>query len=175
MGIRSFLRTRALKKLGASNSGSEGYPGFAAVENIAICSDWKEGDNSRVDQLISELEAKGKKVFVIVYVPLRSKQMNQIPKLSWFCKDHVNWLGKPRTKSVEEFLSRDYGAYIDLNESEGSPADFISATVRAQLKISSSFKEFMDFDLALDLSAKKSESPFKQLMYYLEFINNDKK
>lgn len=176
MGIKTFIRNYKLNKLRSSVSKASNYEGFDKVKKIGICFERNKNSKS-VLAYADKLRQLGKEISLLEYIPMKNKEMEkeavETPQ-AWFGKSHIGFSGEPTNADVSSFLSNDYGIYIDLTPSELHPVDYISLKVKAALKVGNAKRADLAYDLMLSIDENDNfDSVFKELDYYLNFINQN--
>ncbi|MGB0176642.1 MAG: DUF6913 domain-containing protein [Owenweeksia sp.] len=172
MSIRERLRAYALRQGFNESFQAHDYPGFKLLQRVGIA--FQAGPHEQaVLNYARELRNKGKEVHLIGFVPKRRRDIEGIPSYPWICRSDVNWLGIPKGKEVNDFLSLHFGVFIEIITAESHPMDFISSRVAADFKIGFADREELGFDLSLQMIERSpAEAAFKEIDYYLNFINN---
>ncbi len=177
MGLKSTLRKFQLKKLINNPIKTKLYKGFDSIEWIGIS---YERSNSKDDILkyAARMKSAGKKVQLLEYIPFTQKEIEKkgiATEGLWFCKSDLSFSGNPNNANVEKFLKQGMDVYLDLNSKAQHPLDFISLKAKSSLKAGSSLKEDLSMDLMLSITENNNfEQLFKELDYYLNFINQKK-
>lgn len=178
MGLKNTLRNYQLNKLIKNLRQSSTYNGFDSIETIGICFE-RSNNNQVIFNYKSKMEGLGKKVVLLEYLPFTKKELEKKSTNTeglWFCKSDLKYSGLPSNTSIESFLSESYDVLLDLNSKEHHPNEFISLKAKASLKAGSSERADLPFDLMLRISEKDNfDGLFKELDYYLNFINQKKK
>lgn len=176
MGLKSSIRTFLLKKSKYTNK--KPFIGFKRAETIGICFQTVI-DKRAIEEYQKKLLKDGKLVKLLEYVPKRKKEIeNEGLRFDslWFCKSDVNWMGNPKNEDVQRFLSNHFDVYIDLVNEEEHPVDFITTQAKSSFKIGAGLKSIINFDLSIKLKEKSDlEQTFKEIDYYLNFINQTQK
>lgn len=149
----------------------EEYPGFNAVEKIAIAFESGEA-NGQILKFAAQLRKMNKEVHLLGYVPKKLKELKEPPVFDFFSLNDLNWYGKPKSDDVTNFLKPHYGVYISLNKRAGSPLEFISAAIGSDFNISLKSADYTRFDLIVGLDKENNyEKLFEEILFYLNFIN----
>ena len=174
MGMKTRFRNYQINKLKKNPAKAKSYSGFAAVRTIGI-SFANQKFRDEIQDYKRKMEGLGKQVSIIEYIPFKRKEIekkNIYTPEQWYCKSDLNYSGVPTNAHVQSFLQREYDVYLDLNEEEEHPNDFISLKLKASLKAGNSNRQDLGLDLAFSISEKDNlQHFFKQLDYYLNFIN----
>lgn len=171
MTIKQRLRNYSLNKLLKQFPANGSYLGFKAIKTVAIV--YEQGAATKdVQAFAKKLSDEGKKVEALMFIPKKRKDITDHQPHNFFCKDDLNWVGKPKQEGVSDFTSAQYDVLITLNDKEVSPVQFITLSSKASFTIGLSSSHLS----VLDLQVSKPEgddytSVFKEIDYYLRFIN----
>ena len=173
--FKGFVRKYKLSKILDQTTTNLEYKGFGQVKTVGIC--FKHGKlNNEIITYSDGLRKLGKEVHLLEYIPKRARDIEkegiQTP-YPWFCKNNVNRYGQPSGKSVNDFTSTHYGVYLDLINEEEHPVDFITAKVNADFKIGSNIRPDLKYNMLMAFKDDNFTAIFKEIDYYLNFINQN--
>lgn len=171
MGLKQRLRNYSLKKLEKQFGDNSNYSGFSKIKRIAIVFEQSESAERAVSDFVKKLTSEGKQLNMLTYIPKKRKEILEYKAFDYFCKDDVNWYGKPKPEAVSGFTKEQYDVLITLND-KTSPVQFITLSTKADFTVGLSSSDLS----VLDLQVAKPEngdyaSVFKEVDYYLRFIN----
>lgn len=147
------------------------YPGFEKLKTIAIVFESGKQDDT-VKQFARQMEAAGKEVKLLGYIPKKRKEIQTPPDFNHFTKDEVSWFGKPKSEDVKQFLEGTYQVFITLNEREESPIQFVTVAAKADFVVGLSNGKVARIALLVGSGESHDyKTVFKEVEYYLRFIN----
>lgn len=171
MTIKQRIRNYFLKKVGKNSDASSVYPGFASVKKLAIVFE-KGGADQAVLDFVKKLKAEGKDVELLAYIPRKRKEITEQQSYEYFCKDEVNWYGKPSAEVLSAFTKQDFDVLISLNDKVESPIQFLTMAGKANFTIGLKSSGLKILDLQVARPDGDDFSPvFKEIDFYLRFIN----
>ncbi len=165
------IRDYALQKSRNISYRPADYPGFEKFKTMAIV--FESGkQNSIIQDFARQMEAAGKEVQLLGYIPQKRKEILEPPAFDYFTKSEINWFGKPKSEEVTQFLNGTYQVFITLNESEESPVQFITVAAKADFVVGLSNGKVARIDLLVGAGKTHDyKAVFKEVEYYLKFIN----
>ncbi len=133
-----------------------------------------ENDYSRAASLIRHLQAQGKMVKSIGFVPLKELPHYTPMKLNFdfvSLKD-LNWYRKPKGQFVSDFIKQEFDILIDLNLTGIDSMRYIVSLSRAKFKIGRYTDDHKDiYDFMLEGIEDNQVSLFiKEVLHYLEMF-----
>lgn len=178
MGFKSKIRNYQIKKLKANSSKSNPYHGFDSIKTMGIIFE-RSNAKDVILEYGKKMESLGKKVVLLEFLPFTKKEIEKkeiSAKGLWYCKSDLKFSGQASNSNIDKFLNEDYQVHLDLNTKPEHPNDFISLKTNANLKAGGNLKDGLSLDLMLNISEKDNfDGLFKELDYYLNFINQKKK
>ena len=148
------------------------YPGFDRVKNMAIAFEAGQYDQ-QILNFAKQMEQSGKQVHLLGYIPKKRKEVTEFPSYNHFTKTELNWYGKPKSEDVKEFLKPHYGVYSSLNTKNDNPLEFVTAGIGADFSVGLRIPCFTRFDLVLEQQDEDLQKVFREIEYYLNFINKE--
>lgn len=174
MSIKKRFRTYSLKKAVRSVNQRVEYPGYGNLRSIVLVFDASK-EVEEVLELVRKLEADGKEVQLQAYIPRKGKEITEKPEYPYFCKDDINWYGRPSAQVLKTLKDNQAEVYISLNRQQSSPLQFISALFSGIFTIGIRESGVKLFDLNLGIAEDTSMRQIvDEIYYYLQFINNSK-
>ncbi len=148
------------------------YPGFEKLKTMAIVFESGKQDGA-IQDFAKRMQAAGKEVKLLGYIPQKRKEIQTPPDFSHFTKDEVSWYGKPKSDDVKQLLEGTYQVFITLNEKEESPVQFVTVAAKADFVVGLSNGKVARIDLLVGSGESHDyKAVFKEVEYYLKFINN---
>jgi len=95
-------------------------------------------------------------------------------EFDYFTREQLNWYGKPKGNTVDNFVVNDYDILIDFSEGDCLPLKYILAQSKARFKVGK-YREGNEeaYDLMIHTGKKSSfENYIKQINHFLSAINN---
>ncbi|WP_417603753.1 DUF6913 domain-containing protein [Owenweeksia hongkongensis] len=171
MTLKQRIRNYSLKKLGKNAGANAAYPGFISVKRFAIVFEKGAADKDVLD-FAKKLKAEGKDVELLAYIPRKRKEITEQQTYKYFCKDDVNWYGKPSAEVLSTFIKQDFDVLISLNDKDQSPIQFLTIAGKANFTIGLKSSTLKVLDLQVARPDGDDFSPvFKEVDFYLRFIN----
>ncbi len=97
----------------------------------------------------------------------------QFENVNYFTSKDLNWLYRPKSSLVLDFIKEKYDILIDLSLEPTFPVKYITGMSRAKFKVGLRTKENPYFDLMLDLGNLRNRNYYnEQLKYYLNILKN---
>jgi hypothetical protein len=167
--LRSELRSR-------SRNRKSGMFGFDDMRTVGILFDaGSTEDFELVKRYVVYLREHRKKVKVIGYFSSKKIPDLTYSKLEYdfFSSKEVNWLGKPGTATVSNFISEEFDLLIDLNIHDHFPLRYIAAMSNATFKVGKYVEDDTDlYDMMIDSDNTKTLKYFlRQVDTYLVMLN----
>lgn len=171
MGLKQKIRNYNLRQSRNTSYKSLAYPGFSKLKSLAIL--FMEGEDSRhVLEFRDQLTKAGKQVSLLAFIPQKRKEIQNAPSFDFFTKDELNWLGRPQSELVKQFLSQKHEVIITLGQGSENPFQFIITTAKTDFVIGLKSAPNTRVDLSLGSEDQNDLSKvFKEIEYYLGFIN----
>jgi len=171
MTLKERIRNYSLKKLGKPSGEAAPYPGFLSVKRLAIVFEKGPADEA-VLAFAEKLKTDGKHVAMLAYIPRKRKEITEYQPYEYFCKDDVNWYGKPNAEVLSNFIKQDFDVLISLNDKDQSPIQFLTVAGKANFTIGLKSSNLKVLDLQVARPDGDDFSPvFKEVDFYLRFIN----
>jgi hypothetical protein len=128
-----------------------------------------EGRRKQVQDIVQELEKKGKKVQLLGFFDARVPV--PITAFPAFTRKDLGWNGIPKNDKCEEFVSKSFDILLCLEPTPPDPLIWAAALSKAGMKIGFPTPGFDIFDLALEVPQGKDLRFFMdQLKVYLAKI-----
>jgi len=90
-----------------------------------------------------------------------------------FCKNDVNWYGKPKIDFIDDFCKQEYDILIDLTMEEVFPLRWISTLSKSKFKVGNLGYPGNPYDLIIDCEKSKGTNYLiDQIKHYLLILNN---
>jgi hypothetical protein len=149
---------------------------FSGIKTVGILFDATNvEDYEIVKRYVVYLREHLKKVKVIGFFSTK-----QIPTLTYskleydfFSTKELNWLGKPSSPIIQNFINEEYDLLIDLNIHNHFPLKYISALSKASFKVGKFEEDNVEaFDMMIDADNTKTVKYFlRQIDTYITMLN----
>lgn len=176
--IKLSLANRSLKQEILS-SGRTRIPNkfsFDKVKTVGILFDATNvEDYDIVKRYVVYLREHLKKVKVIGFFSTKEIPALTYSKLEYdfFSVKELNWLGKPSSVIIQNFIDEEYDLLIDLNIHDHFPLKYISALSKAAFKVGKYDENDTEiYDMMIDADNTKTVKYFlRQIDTYLTMLN----
>lgn len=149
--IREFFYERSLEKELASRSEAKGLKSITLenAKRVGILFDATDLNirNSILDY-VESLKDRRKTVKILGYFNNRLKDNNFT--FRHYNRDNIDWAMRPKGEDVEDFIKQDFDLLINLSPISTKDTEYITAAVRAELKIGPITDNTSCYDLMLD-------------------------
>lgn len=133
-------------------------------------------DYELVKRYVVYLREHLKKVKVIGYFSAKDIPVLTYSKLEYdfISQKELNWLGKPSSVIIDNFINEEYDLLIDLNIHDHFPLRYISSLSKAKFKVGKyNEKDTEIYDMMIDADNTKTLKYFlRQVDTYITMINN---
>jgi len=171
MTLKQRIRNYSLKKLGKSKKPGIPYPGYEAIKEVVIIFEKGPADQA-VQNFARQLKTDHKKVQLMAYIPQKRKEIIEHQPFEYFCKDDINWYGRPKPEVLTSFGKNRPDVLISINEKGESPLQFLAIACNANFSIGLKKTALQIYDLQVaHPKGQDFTSVFKEVDYYLKFIN----
>ncbi len=117
-----------------------------------------------------KLQQQGKLVFKLGYFHSRQKNTNFTFK--HFNKRQIDWIYRPRSRDVDEFLNREFDMLINLEPRTRPHSEYLAAKAKAKFKVGPKASRLDIYDLMVEASRKDDSAAFvDQVAEILEKTN----
>ncbi len=91
----------------------------------------------------------------------------------FFSTKELNWVGKPSSMVIQNFMNEEYDLLIDLNINDLFPLKYISALSKASFKVGKYNEKELDiYDMMIDSDNTKTLKYFlRQVDVYITMLN----
>ncbi len=176
--IMNFVASRALKQELQSNK-RQPKPGkfkFDEIKTVGILFDATSAEDYEiVKRYVLYLREHRKRVKVIGFFNTKNLPPMTYSKLEYdfFSTKDINWLGKPSSTVIKNFIDEDFDLLIDLNVHDHFPLKYISALSKAHFKVGKySENETERYDMMIDADNTKTVKYFlRQIDIYITMLN----
>jgi hypothetical protein len=148
--------------------------------SIGILYDATDKDNFEVvREFFRDLRSHEKNPVSLGYIDYKEVTFHPLarPESDYFFKDQLNWMKKPSSPVVDNFINEPFDILINLTLEDFHPLDYIAALSKAGLKIgrANSAVSFC-YDLTFHLDKEADIKSFAYtIIHYLSKINNERK
>ncbi len=176
--IKLFLANNALKReLGSVKK--ESVPNkfnFNQIKTVGILVDASNADDFElVKRYVLYLREHSKKVKVIGFFSTKHIPPLTYSKLEYdfFSVKEINWLGKPTTHVIDNFIEEPYDLLIDLNIHDHFPLKYIASISKAKFKVGKyNEKDESIYDMMIDADHTQTLKYFlRQVDTYITMLN----
>jgi uncharacterized protein DUF6913 len=179
--IKSGLANSGLKKelLFSARTRIPNKFSFTKVKTVGIIFDaTNTEDYEIVKRYVVYLREHLKKVKVLGFFSTKEIPSLTYSKLEYdfFSVKELNWLGKPDSVVIQNFIAEEYDLLIDLNIHDHFALKYITALSKASFKVGKLDEEGMDIhNLMIDSDNTKTVKYFlRQIDTYITMINSEK-
>lgn len=177
-GVKLSLANRALKKEIIS-SGKIRTPNkfsFEKIKTVGILFDATNAEDYEiVKRYVVYLREHLKKVKVIGFFSSKEIPALTYSKLEYdfFSTKELNWLGKPASVIIQNFINEEYDLLIDLNVRDHFPLRYISALSKAVFKVGKfDENDTAIYDMMIDADNTNTVKYFlRQIDIYITMLN----
>ena len=120
-----------------------------------------------------KLGDEGKFVKTLAYYPRKRKEAKET-KVPLVCKDELNWYRRPKAEFEKLYAEDNFDLFVQLCGKFKMVGAFVEGQVTADFSCGVAASAYQEYDLLIDMEQKTVETYFKELDYYLHFINNQK-
>ncbi len=174
MSITERWRRYQLKKIRAKKQGTSTYEGYRRLHKVFVFFEFGHPQQEQVYAFIHRLEQEGKQVVVLAYWPQKGKALPAHPKaIQLLGKSALNWYGRPPADIEKSLFGTRYDLYVDLCTASFPARAFVQAWLEAGFTTGIKNTEDYTFNLLIEAGQEGLEAFFKELDYYLHFINKD--
>lgn len=149
---------------------------FDQLKTVGILFDASsQEDFELVKRYVVYLREHAKKVKVLGFFNTKQAPQLSYSKLEYdfFSSKEINWLGKPITHIIDNFMNEEYDLLIDLNIHDQFPLKYISALSKARFKVGK-YKEQDEiiYDMMIDADNTQTLKYFlRQVDIYIGMLN----
>lgn len=149
---------------------------FESVKTVGILMDATNAeDYELVKRYVVYLREHRKKVKVIGYISTKNIPALTYSKLEYdfFSLKELNWMGKPSSVVINNFINEEWDLLIDLNVHDHFPLRYIASVSKAKFKVGK-FKEEDEniYDMMIDSDGTKTLKYFlRQVDIYIGMMN----
>ncbi len=134
-----------------------------------------ERSTESYEQLRKKLQSKGIKINGLAHVNSRREieMLLTITTNSGFLhKSNVNWYGRPRSSSANNFIQEPFDILIDLTITKNKALQYLLVHSHAKFKVGWHGTEPNFYDLNIDVTEKPQvKFLLEQILHYLENLN----
>jgi hypothetical protein len=176
--IKLSIANRTLKKeiLSSGRISAPNKFNFDKIKTVGIIFDATNAEDYEiVKRYVVYLREHLKKVKVIGFFSTKEIPALTYSKLEYdfFSAKELNWLGKPSSAVIQNFINEEYDLLIDLNIRDHFPLKYISALSKATFKVGKfDENEAGIYDMMIDADNTKTVKYFlRQIDTYITMLN----
>jgi hypothetical protein len=176
--IKNFFANRVLKKeLIADPRTIQPHKfNFTKIKTVGILFGASDPEDFElVKRYVIYLREHAKKVKVIGFFSSKEIPALTYSKLEYdfFSLKELNWMGKPSSHIIDNFISEEFDLLIDLNIHDHFPLKYISALSKAKFKVGKYKEEDENiFDMMIDSdNTQKLKYFLRQVDTYITMMN----
>lgn len=160
-----------LKKIAKRNTSQGNFSGYTKLKEVFIFFVYSPEAEQKVLRYAQKLGDEGKFVSTLAYYPRKRKEAEKtnVPLL---CKDELNWYKRPKAAFEKAYAEKNYDLFVQLGNKSSMVSSFVEGQVSADFSCGTQVSPYQEYDLIIDMEQKTVETYFKELDYYLHFINN---
>ena len=178
LSIKKFIASRALKQeMQSYNKLRKACKfSFDAVKTVGILFDATNAEDYEiVKRYVLYLREHRKRTKVIVFFNTKVLPPMTYSKLEYdfFSTKEINWMGKPSTTVIKNFIDEEFDLLIDLNVHDHFPLKYIAALSKANFKVGKyNEKDTEMYDMMIDADNTKTVKYFlRQVDIYITMMN----
>jgi hypothetical protein len=177
--IRGFFANKALKKELAINPRilKPNQFNFNKIKTVGILFDASNPEDFElVKRYVIYLKEHTKKVKVIGFFSIKDIPSLTYSKIEYdfFSLKETNWMGKPTTHIIDNFINEEFDLLIDLNIHDHFPLKYIAALSKAGFKVGKYKEEINEdiYDMMIDSdNTQKLKYFLRQVDTYITMLN----
>ncbi len=176
--IKQFIANRALKQelLSDKRTRKANKFNFDSIKTIGILFDATSAEDYEiVKRYVLFLREHRKRVKVIGFFNTKNLPPMTYSKLEYdfFATKDINWMGKPSSTVIKNFIDEEFDLLIDLNVHDHFPLKYISALSKAIFKVGKYNEKDIDmYDMMIDADNTKTVKYFlRQIDIYITMMN----
>jgi len=149
---------------------------FEKVKTVGVLFDaTNPEDFELVKRYVTYLREYSKKVKVLGYFNTKNIPALTYSKLEYdfFSVKDVNWMYKPNSMVINNFIAEEFDLLIDLNVNDHFPIKYIAALSKAKFKVGKYIENEIDvYDMMIDADQTKTVKYFlRQVDTYITMLN----
>ena len=172
MGLKNILRKKALKPTGDKRSKA-----FINLEDLKSVGILFERDNdataANMAKLAKFLHEQGIQIDVLAFVNMKkpTEELQSKKGLNLFYKKDLNWIGKPKSEEVVNFIKQKFDLLIKSDFSNAFPLAYICTQSNASMVAGPKDELSPYYDFILESKAQDQNEFHQGLIHYLSVIN----
>ncbi len=161
------IHDRFIKRELKRRNTERGTIDFNKVKTIGILFDGSKIENEViVNDFVTQLNEKGKKVELLGFVPKNNQALNTT--YTSFCLKDLDLFKRPKNQKVTDFIEQPFDILINLTPLNHLQLDFIAALSNAKLRVGPYTDRTHCYDLMIDHNEKSNlNSYIKQIDFFL--------
>jgi hypothetical protein len=169
--LRMRMYKRSVEKALRNQAGRSRSVNLDQAHVIGVLFDATELSRRRAAVTFADkLQEQGKLVFKLGY--FHSRQSDSNFAFKHFNKSQLDWIYRPRSREVDEFLGRKFDMLINLDPQTRPHSEYLAAKANARLKVGPRASRLDIYDLMVEASRKGDSASFvKQVAEILEKTN----
>lgn len=170
--LRKRIADKAIQGLAQKRPTARKATCISDAEEIGILFEGTDEYRKAVEALLEKPQLRGKSVTLLSYLPQKPPKGIQEDDSMFTVKD-INWVYKPKSRSINDFLSREYDIVLDLSTQDHYPLLYIMAQVKSMLNVSLySEKKKNVSDLMIQLNGEtEPQTLFNHIDHYINELN----
>jgi hypothetical protein len=176
--IKNFIANHALKQELQSHRRERKANkfNFNDIKTVGILFDATSSEDYEiVKRYVLYLREHRKRVKVIGFFNTKTLPPMTYSKLEYdfFSAKEINWMGKPSTTVIKNFIDEEYDLLIDLNVHDHFALKYIAALSKANFKVGKYSERDMEmYDMMIDADNTKTVKYFlRQVDIYITMMN----
>ena len=119
--------------------------------------------------LMKDIGVKDNKIRFIAKVDLEKNKPNSWD--SFFSLDNLDWLGRPKSSEIEEFVAQPFDVLISYYKPNQLELNLVTALSKANFKIGLTNEDTRLHDLTIDIEPENTDVFKTELIKYLTQLN----
>jgi hypothetical protein len=178
MGLINYIQNKVITSARKKSMRKAEIKNLSKIRTAGIIFERDSDTNAlRVQRLANRLQSEQIEISVLAFVNMKKPTEELLNKkgLTLFFRKDLNWIKKPKAKSVTEFINKDFDLLIKADFSTAYPLGYICGASKARLICgpNDQFRQF--YDLIIEGGEGLQASFHDNLIHYLSIINKPQK
>jgi hypothetical protein len=169
-GIKRSIGRRALKKQCKQQQCKRKFHNFNTAKSVGILYLYSTATDNDIHLLTKFLTERNIKVQALAYSPESTPPPSFVTTINkrLFCKEQLNWFGKPSSGEVDNFIRSEFDILIDFSDAPCYPVQYITTLSRAQMRVGKAAYPGNPYEFILSIPEQGDNRFFiEQLKHYL--------
>jgi hypothetical protein len=171
MGLKKIFRNRALKP---SEKKAKAFLNLEDIKSVGILFE-RDNDTTaaNMSKLAKFLHDQAIQIDVLAFVNLKkpTEELQAKKGLKLFYKKDLNWIGKPKSEEVLNFIKQKFDLLIKADFSSSFPLAYICVQSNARMVAGPKDELSSYYDFILESKTQDQNEFHQELIHYLSVIN----